>query len=103
MPRRYLIGMLAGWALWLALAVVEFLYEQFRTSIPDSVEDATNFIYLCINIAVWPMELGGWMIWGDGNWPAWAGWPLNVALGLALWGTFGVITAAIYSRSREPR
>lgn len=102
MRRHLFIGMLCGWALWLAFAVVEFLYEQFRTSIPNSVEDVTNFIYLCINIAVWPMELGGWMIWGDGNWPAWAGWPLNIAIGLMLWGTLGAITGAIYGHGRKP-
>jgi hypothetical protein len=103
MPRRYLVGVLAGWALWLALAVVEFVYESWRSGVPNSVRNVTDFIYLCVNIAVWPLELGGWMIWGDGSWPAWVGWPLTVAVGLAVWGTLGVITAAISSRSRERR
>jgi hypothetical protein len=106
MKRKDFIGMLLGWALWLVLAASEFGYERSRSAIPHSIRELSDVAFTAVGVAAWPVALGGWLfVWGDGaqppNWVTWL--PFNVAVGLVLWGSLGVIAATVYLRLREPR
>jgi hypothetical protein len=94
--RHYIIGSLAGWAVWIVLVAIDFAYAASISSIPKAVRGVTDAIVTAIGLAAWPLALGGWFIWGEGAHMSPA---LNVAIGLALYGTLGVI-AATFVRHR---
>jgi len=108
MSRQYIIGVLSGWTLWIALYASAFAVEASETYFPKFLRDADvpDTLGTVLLVAAVPVAAGGWLfIWGDGPQPPeWVtGVPFNVAVGLLLYGALGVIAAAIYARRHKPR
>lgn len=97
MRRRHFIGMIFGWALWLTLIATEAAYAASISSIPKAMRGIADPVLTVVGLAAWPVALGGWFNSGEGPHLS---VPLNVAVGLIIWGTLGVV-AAIYAR-RKP-
>jgi hypothetical protein len=94
--RRYIIGMLVGWALWAVLYAIGYGYLTGRSFLPGPV----GFV---VALASMPIGFGGWVyVWGDGGGPAFALsiW-FSVMVGLLLYGALGLAVGAIISRLRK--
>jgi ABC-type Na+ efflux pump permease subunit len=100
MRRQYIIGMLAGWALWMMLFAIGWGFLRGPSFVPAPVGNAAA-------IAALPIAWGGWVfVWGDGPGqpPAWAtAMPFSVVFGLLLYGALGIAASAIYARLRKAR
>ena len=108
MQRTFVIGMLAGWTLWVALYAAAHAVEASETYWPRLLRDADlpDTIGSALLVIALPVAAGGWLfVWGDGPQPpAWVtGVPFNVAVGLILWGTLGVLAMTVYTRLRKPK
>jgi hypothetical protein len=97
---RRLIGMLAGWATWVAFVAMAFYYRDARKFVPQSVRDVSDFLMLGVELAALPVGLGGWIwVWGDAGPPWWAkGWAQHVAIGLIVFGTVGALGSSLFTR-----
>jgi len=106
MPRHYLIGMVAGWAVWLILMAGAYGVDASERFAPMWVREADipDTVATALIVAALPVKFGGWLfIWGDGPQPPeWvSGLPLNTLVGLVLYGSLGVAAAAIYGRGKR--
>jgi hypothetical protein len=105
MRRKYLLGMLIGWALWLAIIAAAYGADASERYAPQWVKraDIPDMLATVLIVAAVPIKYGGWLLtWGDGGQPPeWVtGWPLNVAVGLILYGALGIVVAAILTRRK---
>jgi hypothetical protein len=77
------------------LVGIDFAYAASIDSIPRPVRGVTDAVVTVIGLAAWPLALGGWFLAGEGPHLNLA---LNAAIGLAIYGTLGVLAGAIWWR-----
>jgi hypothetical protein len=99
MSRHFVVGVLAGWALWAAVFAIGYGY---LTGDGLVIGGRTGFAAAVLSM---PVSFGGWVyIWGDGPGqpPAFVNalW-FTVLLGLVLYGALGAMAAAVYARLRN--
>jgi hypothetical protein len=102
MKWRLVVGLIAGWALWIVLAAVERVYSVSVVSVPQSVRVVADPVMTVVGLVAWPLALGGWFLWGENYLTITSNMPLNVVIGLTLWGGLGVLAAVLIHR-RRPR
>ena len=108
MSRHYLVSMFAGWAFWLILIVAAYSVDASEQFIPKGARkaDIPDTVATVLIVAAFPVKVGGWLfLWGDGSQPPeWVtGLPFNALIGLALYGTLGIIVGTIYGRRKHGR
>jgi hypothetical protein len=97
MKSHYIIGCLAGWALWLVFVAIDMAYALTFKYVPKEVRAVTDVVVGMTSVAAWPLGMGGWLVWGEG----WHLRPIpNLAVSMALYGALGVTVAAFIQQRR---
>jgi hypothetical protein len=103
MRRHYIVGCFAGWVLWIVLIAIEYMYSASISDVPKAIRPVTDLVVTVIGLAAWPFACGLWWLSGQSYLRLIQNVPLNIAIGLALWGTLGVLVAKWRHRRRPLR
>ncbi|MCC6491481.1 MAG: hypothetical protein IT424_00485 [Pirellulales bacterium] len=100
MRRRYIIGCLSGWAVWLVLLAIYYAHAFAATAdvIPKVLRPLVGAAAGAIGLAAWPLAMGGWLACGDKYLTIILNPVLNIAIGLALYGALGILITVVLSR-----
>jgi hypothetical protein len=99
--KRYVVGCLAGWALWIVCHVIHDAYHASISDVPKALRSVSDPVMTVVGIAAWPLAGGLWWLSGDNHLTLMQNRPLNFAVGMALWGTLGVLAAVLIHRQRS--
>jgi hypothetical protein len=96
---RWLKGMFAGQAVWLLLVMIleSDVLNIAEGWLPQWAKklDVLDIVGSCIMVLAMPVPVGGWLlIWGEAGppYPWIESWPFNLAIGLAIYGTMGIVS-----------
>ena len=100
---RRLIGMILGWAFWIACVAIFSIYNDYaRKLVTKSLRAILDFLMIGVGLVAHPIELGGWIfVWGDNGPPRWAsGRAADVTVGLLVSGILGALGSPLFARHR---
>ena len=97
--RRYAIGILAGWAVWVMLIGLYMGFTALAGVLPGPLQRVAGYLTGAAGFAAWPIGMYGFFAWGESGW--WMRTIPNVAIGVFLYGALGLIGAALSHRSES--
>ena len=97
--RRCIVGMLAGWLVWLTLYVGAYAVEASERYWPRMLRDADvpDMLGSGLLIAAMPVTFAGWFAQGHEQPPAWMHFDVMLS------GLLGVAAMAIFARWQSAR
>jgi hypothetical protein len=102
MKLHYILGCLAGWALWIVFIAIDHAHSVFRSDLPKAMLPVADLVAGVMGIAAWPVAWGGWFLWAEGTMrPIYSHLVLNIAVNMVLWGTLGAQFAKWWHRRRQ--